>query len=73
MEYILDWLEQVFPVIDLDIEFAFNSIVDQNASLDVHVVVLVIPVGFESHRDTVPAVRVGMAQSVPADFDDALG
>ena len=73
MEDILNWLEQVFSVIDLDIEFAFNSVVDKDARLDVHIVVLVVPMGLESDGDAVPAVRIGMAQSVATNFNDALG
>ena len=41
-------------------EFIFNGIMDHNASFDVYLIVLVIPMRFESDRDTIPSVRIEM-------------
>ena len=73
MENILHRLQQMLSVIDLDIELAFDGIVDQNASLDVHVVVFVIPVRLESDWDTIPSVWIDVAETIAANLDDALG
>ena len=63
----------MLAVIDLNIELALHSVVDQNAYLDVHVIVLVIPMGLEGDGDAIPAVRICVAQAVTADLDNALG
>ena len=73
MEHILHRLQQVLPVVNLDIEFAFDGIVDKDARLDVHIVVLVVPMCLESDRNAIPAVRVSMSESVATDLNDALG
>ena len=63
----------MFAVIDLNIELALNAVVDKHARLDVHVVVLVIPVCLESDRDAVPALWVSMTEAITTDLDNALG
>ena len=40
VEAILDRLEQVLPVVDVDVELAFHGVVDEHARLNVDVVVL---------------------------------
>ena len=63
----------MLSIVDLDIEFAFYRVMDEHARLDVHIVVLVVPVRLERDRHSVPALRIGMAQSVTTDLDYALG
>ena len=62
----------MLSVIDFHIELALNAIVNQNARLDVHVVVLIVPVRLECDRDAIPALRVGVAQTVTANLDNTL-
>ena len=61
MEAVLNTLHENFTIINLDIEFVFNCIVDHNACLDVHLVVLVVPVRFERDWNTIPSVWVDVA------------
>ena len=73
VENILHRLQQVLPVVDLDIEFVLDGVVHQNARLDAKLVVLVIPVRFERDWDAIPAIWVDVAQTVTANLDNALG
>ena len=73
VEDILHGLEQVLPVIDLDVELVLDGVVDEHARLHAHLVVLVVPVRLERDGHSVPAVRVDVAKSLAADLDDALG
>ena len=72
VEHILHRLEQVLFVVDVDIKFSLHCIVDQNASLNVKLVVLIVPVGLECDGHAVPAVGVRLAETVAADADHAL-
>ena len=63
----------MLSVIDFDVEFGLDSVMEQDTSFDVHVVVLVVPVRLECHGNTIPTVRVDMAEAVATDLDDALG
>ena len=73
MEHILHGDEQVLAVIDFDIEFVLNSVVHEDTSLDADVVVLVIPMGLESDRHTIPTIWVNVTKAVTAHLDDSLG
>ena len=73
MEAVLNTLHENFTIINLDIEFVFNCIVDHNARLDIHLVVLVVPVRFESDWNTIPSVWVNVTQSITANLNDSLG
>lgn len=72
LEAVVDGLEQVFPVVDLDVEFVFECVVDQHARLNVHLVEFVVPVRAEGYRDAVPALRVRMSQPITDYLDYAL-
>ena len=61
MEAVLDTLKENLSVIDIDVEFTLNCIMDQHASLNVNVVVFTVPVSLESHRYTFPSLRVVMS------------
>ena len=63
----------MLSVVNLDIEFALDGVVDEDACLDVHIVVLVVPMGLESDRNTIPTVRISVSESVATDFNDAFG
>ena len=55
VEHILHRLEQVLPIVDVDVEFALHRIVNQNARLDVILLRLVVPVSLESDWDSMMA------------------
>ena len=63
----------MLPVINLDAEFALNSVVDEYARLDVHLIVLSVPVSLKSDGHAIPTVGVDVAKTVTAHLDDALG
>ena len=72
VEHILNRLKQVLAVIDFDVELVFDCIMHQHARLDAHLIVLIVPVRFESDRNTVPAVWVDVPQAIAADLDATL-
>ena len=69
----MDRLEQVLAIINLNIKFVFNGVMDEHACFDVHLVVFVVPVRLESDWHTVPSVWVDMSQTLATYLDDALG
>ena len=73
LEAIFDGLEQVFPIVNLDVEFVFEGVVDQHARLNVHLVEFVVPVRSVGDWDAIPALRVSMAQAIANNLDDAFG
>ena len=73
VEDVLDGLEQVLAVVDLNVKFVLDGVMDEHARLDVHLVVLVVPVRLECDRHAVPPVGVDVAQALAANLDDALG
>ena len=58
MEHILHTLHKNLAIINLNIEFVFNCIVNHNASLDIQLVVLVVPMRFESDWNTIPSIWI---------------
>ncbi len=50
-----------------------NGIVDKDASLDIKLILLVVPVGLESDWHAVPSLRVDVSESVAATLNDSLG
>lgn len=64
MENVLDRLQEIFSVIDVNIEFSFNRVMNQNTSFDIHIVVFVIPVSLECNGHSVPSIGVDVSKSV---------
>ena len=62
----------MLAVVDVDVELALDGVVHDHASLNVELVVLVVPVGLERDRHAFPAVRVAGTEAVTATSDDAL-
>ncbi len=73
VEAVLYTLEQESSVVNIDVELTLECVVHQDASLDVDVVVLRVPVCLESNGDTIPSLRVSMSQTITNTFNDALG
>ena len=68
----MDTLKEDFAIININIELSLKSIVDEDACLDVDIVVLRVPVGLEGHCDTVPAIGIDMAEAISNALNDAL-
>ena len=63
----------MLSIINLNAEFALDSVMEEDTRLDVHLVILIVPVGLEGDGDTIPAVGVDVTQAVAAALDNALG
>ena len=73
VEHVLNAHKQNFPVVNIQVELPLDCVVDQHASLDVSLVILVVPMSLESDGDTLPTVRVVVSQSFTTAQDDSLG
>ena len=73
LEAILDADQQVLAVIDVNVEFALDGVVDEHAGLDANLVILRVPVRLVRDRHTVPSVVVHVAQSLADAPDNSLG
>ena len=63
----------MFPIVNFDVEFVLERVVDQHTRLDVHLIEFVVPVRSVGDGDAVPALRVRMTQTVANNLDDAFG
>ena len=72
MEHILYGLEQVLAVVDVDAELSFYRVMHQDASFNIELVVLTVPVGLESNRHTIPSVGVDVSQTIATHSDHTL-
>ena len=72
MEHILDRLKNVFAIVNVHVELAFNRIVHKDTGTQVVVVVLIVPVRLEGDRYAVPTVWVDVAEAVTAAPDDTF-
>lgn len=73
VETVLNALKKDFPVVDINIEFSFESIMHKYAGLNIDIVVFIVPVGLECYRYAVPSLRVVVSESVTHASDDSLG
>ena len=72
MEDILHTLHENLTIINLNIEFVLNCIMNHNASLDIQLIVLIVPVRFESNRNSIPSVWINVTQSFATNLYDSL-
>ena len=73
VEAVLNALEENLAIVDIDVELSLEGIMDEDAGLDVDVVILRVPVRLESHRHTIPTLCVNVAEAVAHTLNDALG
>ena len=73
MEHILNGLEQVLPVINLNVEFILDGVVHQHAGPDVHLVIFTIPVGLPCDWHAIPSVRINVTKAIAAALNNAFG
>ena len=73
VEAILNALQKESSVIDINVEFAFECVMNEHAGLNVNVVILRVPVCLECHRYAIPTLGVNVAKAVAHTLDDALG
>jgi hypothetical protein len=72
MKHILYGLEQVLAVVDVDAELSFDRVMYQDASFNIELVVLTVPVGLESNRHAIPSVGVDVSQTIATHSDHTL-
>ena len=72
MEAVLYTLEKNFTIVNIYVELSLQSVVNENACLDVNILILWIPVGLESDGDTIPTLGISMAEAVTNALNDAL-
>ena len=73
VEAVLDALEEDLAIVDIDVELSLEGIMDEDAGLDVDVVILRVPVCLECHRYAIPTLGIDVAEAVTHTLDDALG
>ena len=69
----MDRLENVFAVVNVHVELAFNRVVHKDTGTQIIVVVLIVPVSLEGDWYAVPTVWVDVAETVSATPDDTFG
>ncbi len=72
MKTILNTDEQLFLIINVDIEFSFYRIVNQNACLYADLIVFGIPVRFVCYWNAFPTVWIHVSKSITDNSDDSL-
>ena len=72
METIFNTDEQLFLIVNINIEFSFYHIVNENACLYADLIVFRVPVCFVRYGYSVPSVWVHVSKSLSYDFDDSF-
>ena len=72
LEAVLDADEQVLPVVNINVEFSLDNIVNQYASLYADLVVIRVPVSLVGDWDTFPSVWVHLSKSLSNHLDNSL-
>lgn len=72
VEAVLHALHQYFSVVNVNTEFSFNGIVDEDACFNIDLVILTVPVGLERDGHSVPPVRVQMSKSFSNYLNNSL-
>ena len=57
-------VQEVLSVVDIEVEFSLNRVVDKDASLDIDLVTLGIPRGLEGNWNSLPPVRIDFPKSL---------
>ena len=73
VEAVLDTLEEDLAIIDIDVELSLECIMNEDAGLNVNVVILRVPVRLEGHRHAIPTLGINVAEAVAHTLNDALG
>ena len=63
VEAILDADEQVFSVIDIEVELSFEGFVNMDTSLNANLVIFRIPVSLISYWNSLPSIRIHVSKS----------
>ena len=63
----------MLAVVNIDVEFAFESVVNEDAGLHANLVILRVPVRLVRDGHTVPSVVVHVTESLADASDDSLG
>ena len=62
----------MLSIINIDVEFTFDGVMDKDASLNVYLIVFRLPVSFICNWYTVPTIWINMTKSLSATSDDSL-
>ena len=62
----------MLSIINIDVELTFEGVVDKDASLDVYLIIIRLPVSFICDWYTVPTIWINMTKSLSATSDDSL-
>ena len=73
VENVLYRLKQMLSVININIEFTFNCIVNKYASSNVKILVFIVPVSLKCYWNTIPSVWIDVSQSITNYTDNTLG
>ncbi len=73
VEAVLHGLKEKSTIVNVDVEFTLECVVDKHAGFDVDVVILRVPICLEGNRHAVPPLRVRMPQAITYCLDDTLG
>eukprot|EP00356_Strombidium_inclinatum_P002479 CAMPEP_0170479510 /NCGR_PEP_ID=MMETSP0208-20121228/720_1 /TAXON_ID=197538 /ORGANISM="Strombidium inclinatum, Strain S3" /LENGTH=133 /DNA_ID=CAMNT_0010751913 /DNA_START=20 /DNA_END=418 /DNA_ORIENTATION=- len=73
LEATLHTVQELSSLVDVDVEFSLQGIVDQHAGADVDVVGLRVPGRLVGDGHTVPSVGVDLAKSLSYASDHSLG
>ena len=73
METILNTLHKDLAIVNLNLEFIFNGVMNHNARFDTSLIVLVIPMRFESDWNAFPSIWINVPKSISANLNDSFG
>ena len=73
LEAVLNTDEQLLSIINIEIEFSLNCIMDQNACFNADFVIFRLPVGLVGDWNTVPSVWINVSESFTDASNDSLG
>ena len=73
LEAVLNADEQVLSIVDVNVEFSFESVMNVDTGLNTDLIILRVPIGLIGDWNTVPSVWVHVSESFADASDDSLG
>ena len=73
MEAVFNTHEEVFSIININVKFSLNSIMNMHTCLNANLIVLRVPVGLVRHWYSVPSVMIQVSESISTNSNDSLG
>ena len=72
LEGVLNAHEQMLSIIDVDVKFSLECVVDHDTCLNANFVIFGVPVCFVSNWHSVPSIWIQMSESFTDTSDDSL-